>query len=234
LRVSTSLPAIGIASVIALAGLTAGPSPVAATDPIPTPTPTATEIPTPTPSSSPEASASPAPEPSSTADPTASPSPTESPDPTASPAPVEPGTTVSTTTTTMAPTWAQLVGARYLRAARVAVRQRHDRYVPGGTGPSAFDCSGLVRFAYRQAGIGARLGGGHSARAMLAWARRHGKIRRHHGHVGDVVIWGNGRHAGIYLGHGRAISALNPRQDIRITGIHALGDAFTAFISTRP
>jgi cell wall-associated NlpC family hydrolase len=200
LRFSISVPAIGLATVIALAGLTSAPASVVATDPSPTPAPAATGSPSPSPSPTP--TPAPTPDPSSTAEPTV--------------------------------TRADVIREEYLRAAKVAVRQRHDRYVAGGTGPNAFDCSGLVRYAYRKAGISRRLGGGHSARAMLEWARRHDKTRKHHPRIGDVVIWGNGRHAGIYIGHGRAISALNPRQDIRITGIHALGDPFTTFIRTRP
>jgi cell wall-associated NlpC family hydrolase len=116
---------------------------------------------------------------------------------------------------------------------RIARAQRGDRYVRGATGPRAFDCSGLVRFAYRRAGVSARLGGGHSAAAMLRWARRHGLTSRHHPRIGDVVIYGGGTHAAIYIGHGRVISALNPRQGIRVTRLHALSARFTAFIHTR-
>jgi cell wall-associated NlpC family hydrolase len=138
------------------------------------------------------------------------------------------------TTTSTALTRKERIRLRYLKAVRVALNQRGDRYVAGGTGPNAFDCSGLVRFAYRRADISARLGGGHSARAMLAWARKHDKTRRRNPKPGDVVIWGNGSHAGIWIGNGRAISALNPRQDIRVHRLHALGASFTTFIRTRP
>jgi peptidoglycan DL-endopeptidase CwlO len=122
-------------------------------------------------------------------------------------------------------------GARS-RVVRIALAQRGDRYVSGGVGPSSFDCSGLVRYAYNHAGVGSRLGGGHSASAMLAWGRSHGLTSRTNGRIGDVVIYGNGSHAGIYIGNGRIISALNPRQGIRVTGLHALGAPFTTFIHT--
>jgi cell wall-associated NlpC family hydrolase len=118
------------------------------------------------------------------------------------------------------------------RVVRIALAQRGDRYVSGGVGPSSFDCSGLVRYAYNQAGVGGRLGGGHSASAMLAWGRSHGLTSRSNGRIGDVVIYGNGSHAGIYIGNGRIISALNPRQGIRVTGLYALGAPFTTFIHT--
>ena len=118
------------------------------------------------------------------------------------------------------------------RVVRIALAQRHDRYVRGATGPGAFDCSGLVRFAYRRARVSRDLGGGHSARAMLAWGRRHHLTSRHHPRIGDVVIYGNGSHAAIYIGNGRVISALNPREGIRVTRLHALGAPFTTFIHT--
>ena len=47
------------------------------------------------------------------------------------------------------------------------------------------------------------------------------------------MIYGNGSHAAIYIGKGRVISALNPRQGIRITRLHALRAPFTTFIHTR-
>ena len=144
MRFSISVPAIGLATVIALAGLTSAPASVVATDPSPTPAPTASESPSPAPTPTPTPTATP--DPSSTAEPTVS--------------------------------RAELIREDYLRAAKVAVRQRDDRYVLGAIGPNAFDCSGLVRFSYRKAGISRRLGGGHSARAMLTWARRHNKTRK--------------------------------------------------------
>ena len=119
------------------------------------------------------------------------------------------------------------------RVVQIALDQLNDRYVAGGTGPSSFDCSGLVRYAYNQAGVGGALGGGHSASAMLAWGRSMGLTSRSNGRVGDVVIYGNGSHAGIYIGNGRIVSALNPSQGIRVTGLYALGAPFTTFIHTR-
>jgi len=77
------------------------------------------------------------------------------------------------------------------------------------------------------------LGGGHSARGMLYWGRIHGRTSRSNPRVGDVVIYGNGSHAGIYIGNGRVISALNRRLGIRVTRLHALTVSFTTFIHTK-
>ncbi len=116
------------------------------------------------------------------------------------------------------------------RVVRVALAQRGDRYARGRSGPNAFDCSGLVRYSYRKAGVGAKLGGGNSARGMLRWARLRGLTGTHNPHVGDIVIYGNGSHAAIYIGRGRVVHALNPRLDIRVTRLHATRAPFTTFI----
>lgn len=123
-------------------------------------------------------------------------------------------------------------GAR-ARVVQIALAQVGDRYVSGGVGPDTFDCSGLVRYAYNQAGVGSKLGGGHSASAMLAWGRSAGLTSRTNGRPGDVAIYGNGSHAAIYIGNGKIVSALNPTQGIRVTGLNALGASFTTFIHTR-
>ena len=133
------------------------------------------------------------------------------------------------------PSWSGSSAASGVRSriVQIALAQIGDRYVSGGTGPNSFDCSGLVRYAYAQAGVSGKLGGGHSASAMLAWGRANGLTSASGGRPGDVVIYGNGSHAAIYLGNGKIVSALNPSQGIRVTGLHALGSGFTAFIHTR-
>lgn len=162
-----------------------------------------------------------------TASPVPSPttSPAATPDPAAAPTPAA-AATASRPAVAAKP-------SRGARVARVALAQRHKRYVRGAVGPRAFDCSGLVRYAYRRVHVARHLGGGHSARQMLHWGRAHHKTGRRHPHIGDVVIYGGGTHAAIYIGRGRVISALNPRLGIRVTRLHALGDRFTTFIHTR-
>jgi NlpC/P60 family/Bacterial SH3 domain len=115
----------------------------------------------------------------------------------------------------------------------IAEAQRGKRYVLGAAGPHAFDCSGLVLYSYRTAGVGGRLGGGHSGYAMLAWGRAHHLVSRSRPQVGDVVIYGGGAHAAIYVGAGRVISALNPAQGIRVTGLHSLHLPVTGYIHTQ-
>ena len=193
------LLAIGLATVVALAGISTQPAPVAAADPIPTPAPTTDPIPTPT----------------------------ETPAP--APTPTETPTLSQATVTASPPVIKPYLGARVVR---IALAQRGKRYSRGSVGPRAFDCSGLVRYAYRRGGVSSHIGGGQSARTMLRWGRIHHLTSRSNPRVGDIVIYGNGTHAAIYIGHGRVISALNRRQGIRITGLHALRAPFTTFIHT--
>lgn len=184
LQFSRGLRATCLATLVALAGVSAISAPVAATGPIPpAPTPTAAVSPSPSPSSTP------------------APAPAAKPD----------------------------LGAR---VARIALAQRSKRYVFGAVGPWAFDCSGLVRYSYRRAGV-TRYLGGLSARGIYLWARMRGLISRSNPRVGDVVVYGRGSHVAIYIGHGRVISALNPRQGIRITALRAVGVPFTGFIHPR-
>jgi cell wall-associated NlpC family hydrolase len=202
------LRAIALASIVAFAGTTAIVAPVAATDPAPVESPAPSPSPTPDPSAAPSASVDPSP----------SVAPSASAAPTATPAPAARASVVR-------PNLA-------LRVVRIALAQRGDQYRAGGQGPYYFDCSGLVRYSYRKAGVSARLGGGSSARGMLYWGRLHGLTSQRNPRLGDVVIYGGGTHAAIWIGSGRVVHALNPRLDIRVTSLHAVTKPFTTFIHT--
>ena len=97
-------------------------------------------------------------------------------------------------------------------------------------GPRAFDCSGLVLYAFDRAGLAGRIGGGHSALGMYRWFARRGLASRSNPQVGDLVIYGGGSHVGIYIGNGRVISTLT--RGVRIHGLYALRGRFTTFLHT--
>jgi cell wall-associated NlpC family hydrolase len=101
---------------------------------------------------------------------------------------------------------------------------RHD-----STGPGAFDCSGLMWRVFHEAGLGNKVTS-TSARAIYLAYRRRGLAARHDPQVGDLVIWGNGSHVGLYIGGGRAISALV--QGVRVHRVHAMFTPFTAYLHT--
>jgi len=87
--------------------------------------------------------------------------------------------------------------ARAIDAARSAVGVP---YVYGGASPGGFDCSGLVMWAYRQAGV--RLP--HSSTQQMRSGRR---VTRRAIRPGDLVFGYYGEHVGLYAGHGVVIAA---------------------------
>lgn len=102
------------------------------------------------------------------------------------------------------------------------------RYVWGSTGPNGFDCSGLVYRAFRQAHLARKIGGFNTARGYYYSARKHGKTSRRNPRPGDIVVWNNGGHVGIYVGKGRAVSAL--LSGVKRHKISDLNIRFTTFI----
>jgi len=103
--------------------------------------------------------------------------------------------------TGLAPRDAHPAPARTVASVAVhrALDMRGVPYAWGGSSPGGFDCSGLVRYAYRGAGITLA----HSSYAQ--WdAGRH--VHRRALRAGDLVFFGLG-HVGIYLGSGRFVHA---------------------------
>ena len=82
------------------------------------------------------------------------------------------------------------------------------RYVLGATGPRTFDCSGLVFRSFKEAGLSGRIGGNDTALGYLNRFRRLGRFTRVAPRVGDLVVYSNGGHVGIYVGRGQVVSAL--------------------------
>jgi cell wall-associated NlpC family hydrolase len=114
----------------------------------------------------------------------------------------------------------------------IAKAQRGDPWRYGATGPSSFDCSGLVTYAYRMAGDLRLIGNGNyrSASALYKYFRDRGRTSRTRATPGDLVVWGYGRHIGIYLGGGMAISTLT--SGVRIHAVNAVTAPFTAYLRT--
>ncbi|MBT2541754.1 C40 family peptidase [Streptomyces sp. ISL-44] len=83
-------------------------------------------------------------------------------------------------------------------------------YVMGGTGPSSFDCSGLVQAAYRQAGISL-------PRMSQAQSSAGTSVSLSALQPGDILYWGskgNAYHVAIYVGGGKFVGAQNPSTGI--------------------
>ena len=114
---------------------------------------------------------------------------------------------------------------------RIARAQVGDRYRYGTAGPSTFDCSGLVLYSYRRAGDANVLRyAGRSARSLYYYFKARGKASRSNPRIGDIVVWGAGTHVGIYIGNGRAVSAI--RSGVRVHGVFAVTARFTAYLHT--
>jgi cell wall-associated NlpC family hydrolase len=96
----------------------------------------------------------------------------------------------------------------------VAIAKSHlgARFRIGTTGMRYFDCSGLVYRVYQQAGLVNKIGGGRMrAATYYSWFRRHHQVSRSNPKPGDLIWWtkhGRIHHIGLYIGNGRALSAL--------------------------
>ena len=89
-------------------------------------------------------------------------------------------------------------------------------YVPGGRNPGGFDCSGLVQWAYKGAGVSLPRTAAEQSRVGYAVKDR-GKMR-----AGDIVAFrrhDGGYHTGIYLGDGRFIHAPRPNSKVRVESL---------------
>jgi cell wall-associated NlpC family hydrolase len=83
-------------------------------------------------------------------------------------------------------------------------------YVWGATGPRAFDCSGLVIWAYGMAG---RHGLPRTTWGLVNVGR---KVSIKHALPGDLVFTNGLGHMGIYVGHGRMLNAPHSGARVRI------------------
>jgi len=96
-----------------------------------------------------------------------------------------------------------------------ARKQIGDPYRAGRSGPDAFDCSGLVRYVYKQI-TGKTLP--HYSKAQYKQAQ---KIKRSNAQPGDLVFFfqGGAHHVGIYIGNGKMIDAPNAGKSVRVSPI---------------
>ncbi|XVQ86681.1 C40 family peptidase [Microbispora siamensis] len=86
-------------------------------------------------------------------------------------------------------------------AIKAAKKHLGDPYVWGATGPRAFDCSGLVQFAWRKAGVKLP----RTTWSMLNAVKK--RVSLAHLKPGDLIFTSGGGHVGMYIGHKKVISA---------------------------
>ncbi|MFE7622782.1 C40 family peptidase [Streptomyces sp. NPDC057509] len=86
-----------------------------------------------------------------------------------------------------------------------AQAQVGDAYVPGGTGPNSWDCSGLVQAAFRTVGI-------DLPRVSQSQSTAGTQVSLSNLQPGDILYWGSAGsayHVGIYVGGGQFVGAQN-------------------------
>ncbi|BAJ27998.1 MULTISPECIES: C40 family peptidase [Kitasatospora] len=103
-------------------------------------------------------------------------------------------------------------------AVGAAVSKLGSWYAYGAAGPSSFDCSGLMQWAYKQAGVSiprtsqAQAGAGTSLGTDIANAR-----------PGDLIIYyGDQHHVGMYVGNGQMIHAPHTGAQVRYESATAM------------
>ena len=99
-------------------------------------------------------------------------------------------------------------------ALRNAATRLGKPYVWGAEGPNAFDCSGLMQWAYRQAGI--KLPRTSSAQASTGKAVPISDLK-----PGDMVFFYSPvSHVGMYIGNGKILHASEPGKPVKISNLH--------------
>ncbi len=99
-------------------------------------------------------------------------------------------------------------------AVGIALGQLGTPYVPGGAAPGGFDCSGLVSWAYAQAG---RPGLPHFTGALWTSGTRVGSQSELA--PGDLVFFHDLNHVGMYIGGGQMVEAPHSGDVVKISNI---------------
>lgn len=123
-----------------------------------------------------------------------------------------PGTPVPTA---VRPTQRVTPFVRAQNAINFAYAQIGDRYRYGGTGPNAWDCSGLTQGSWRYAGRSI-------PRTSYAQWRNLKKIAGRSLSPGDIIIYRGGGHVGIYVGKGYVIHSSTYGKPVAKVKLHSM------------
>jgi len=116
------------------------------------------------------------------------------------------GTSPAATTRAGAVTSGSGVGYAALQA---ALSKLGSPYEYGAAGPGSFDCSGLVQWAYKQAGVSV-------PRTSQAQAGVGTPVAQQDLQPGDIVAFYGGGHVGIYAGNGNVVHAPDYGQPVKV------------------
>jgi cell wall-associated NlpC family hydrolase len=99
------------------------------------------------------------------------------------------------------------------RALRTAASKLGRPYVWGAAGPSAFDCSGLVQWSYKQLGV-------KLPRTAAAQSHVGTPVSRSQLKPGDLVFFYSPvSHVGIYIGNNKILNASESGQPVKISSM---------------
>jgi cell wall-associated NlpC family hydrolase len=102
-------------------------------------------------------------------------------------------------------------------AVNAALRKQGSPYATGRSGPSSFDCSGLVQYAYGQAGIA--LPSSTKEQKTLGRPVSQADLR-----PGDVLFfYRSGSHAAVYVGDGKVVHAPGGGQGVKVENYEYIG-----------
>lgn len=98
-------------------------------------------------------------------------------------------------------------GDKAKKAAKIALKQIGKPYVWGAAGPDSFDCSGLITYAYKKAGLNSLIdSGGRFTTYNIPDFGKKVKSKEDIA-VGDAIITNGGEHVMMYVGDGQIVEA---------------------------
>jgi cell wall-associated NlpC family hydrolase len=107
-------------------------------------------------------------------------------------------------------------------AVATAMAQLGDPYVWAASGPNSFDCSGLMQFAYKAAGVNLP----HSSRSQSTMGQ---SVSLSALQPGDLVFFYSPvSHVGMYIGNGQMVHASTSGEPVKVGSINSMGTPPTA------
>jgi peptidoglycan DL-endopeptidase CwlO len=102
-------------------------------------------------------------------------------------------------------------------AVNAALSKQGDPYVWGATGPNSFDCSGLMQWAYKQAGISL-------PRSTYSQVNVGTSVSAANLQPGDLLFfYSDYSHVGMYIGNGNVVHAPQTGEDVKVTPYKYIG-----------
>jgi cell wall-associated NlpC family hydrolase len=108
-----------------------------------------------------------------------------------------------------------------IKAVNAALSKQGSPYVFGAKGPDEFDCSGLVQWSFRQAGVSLP----SSTQSQISGGK---EVSQSEMKPGDVVFfYSSGSHNGIYIGGGKIVHAPTEGQNVTVEEVEYMGEVNT-------